>query len=61
MTGPVQIMAAAAVSIIGGTATLIGDPPNMMIGSAAGLTFMDFLRHLTPVAVVIFLVTAVLC
>ncbi len=32
---------------IGGTATLIGDPPNIMIGSGAGLTFMDFLEELT--------------
>lgn len=31
---------------IGGTATLIGDPPNIMIGSGAGLTFMDFLEEL---------------
>jgi Na+/H+ antiporter NhaD/arsenite permease-like protein len=37
---------------IGGTATLIGDPPNIMIGSGAGLTFMDFIAHLTvPVGV----------
>ena len=32
---------------IGGTATLIGDPPNIMIGSGAGLTFMDFLAELS--------------
>ncbi len=32
---------------IGGTATLIGDPPNIMIGSGAGITFGDFLTHLT--------------
>lgn len=32
---------------IGGTATLIGDPPNVMIGSGAGLTFLDFLEDLT--------------
>lgn len=37
---------------IGGTATLIGDPPNIMIGSGAGLTFVDFITHLSvPVAV----------
>lgn len=35
-------------SNIGGTATLIGDPPNIMIGSAAGLGFVDFLAALTP-------------
>lgn len=37
------------MSNIGGTATLIGDPPNIMIGSAAGLSFNDFLWHLTPI------------
>ncbi len=40
-------------SNIGGTATLIGDPPNIMIGSAAGLTFMDFLVNLGPVILII--------
>lgn len=42
---------------IGGTATLIGDPPNIMIGSATHLTFMDFLIHLAPIALLILLVT----
>ncbi len=42
-------------SNIGGTATLIGDPPNIIIGSAGGLTFMDFLKELTPVVVIILL------
>jgi Na+/H+ antiporter NhaD/arsenite permease-like protein len=41
-------------SNIGGTATLIGDPPNILIGSAAGLGFGDFLANLAPVVVVIF-------
>jgi len=45
------------VANIGGTATLIGDPPNIMIGSATGLGFMDFLVNLAPVAIVIFIVT----
>jgi Na+/H+ antiporter NhaD/arsenite permease-like protein len=40
-------------SNIGGTATLIGDPPNILIGSAAGLDFGAFLIHLAPVVVVI--------
>jgi Na+/H+ antiporter NhaD/arsenite permease-like protein len=44
-------------SNIGGTATLIGDPPNIMIGSAAPLGFMDFVINLTPVVIVIFIVT----
>ncbi len=40
---------------IGGTATLIGDPPNIMIGSGANLTFMDFIANLTaPVTVMMF-------
>jgi Na+/H+ antiporter NhaD/arsenite permease-like protein len=37
---------------IGGTATLVGDPPNIMIGSGAGLTFLDFIRELTLPTVV---------
>jgi Na+/H+ antiporter NhaD/arsenite permease-like protein len=40
-------------SNIGGTATLIGDPPNILIGSAAGLDFGAFLFHLAPVVLVI--------
>lgn len=39
-------------SNFGGTATLIGDPPNIMIGSYAGLTFNDFVKVLTPVVIV---------
>ena len=46
-------------SNIGGTATLIGDPPNIMIGSAADLTFNDFVLNLTPVVLVIFMVTLI--
>ena len=40
------IITQALASNIGGTATLIGDPPNLMIGSAAGLSFLDFLKNL---------------
>lgn len=47
------------IANIGGTATLIGDPPNIMIGSATGLGFMDFLINLGPVVVIIFIVTMV--
>ena len=43
-------------SNIGGTATLIGDPPNIMIGSAVGLNFMDFIFNLTGICIIIFLV-----
>lgn len=42
-------------SNIGGTATLIGDPPNILIGSAAGLGFDAFLFNLGPVALLVFL------
>lgn len=42
---------------IGGTATLIGDPPNIMIGGATGLGFLDFAYNLTIPVVVIFTVT----
>ncbi len=42
-------------SNIGGTATLIGDPPNIIIGSAAGFSFMDFLLELTDIVMLILL------
>lgn len=51
------LMAQILASNIGGTATLVGDPPNIMIGSAVGLSFMDFIMHLTLPAIVIFIVT----
>jgi Na+/H+ antiporter NhaD/arsenite permease-like protein len=44
-------------SNIGGTATLIGDPPNIMIGSAVRLTFNDFVVNLAPVVPLILLIT----
>jgi len=43
-------------SNFGGTATLIGDPPNIMIGSYAGLTFNDFIITLTPFVVITMIV-----
>ncbi len=49
----VEIMA----SNIGGTATLIGDPPNIMIGSAVGLGFMDFVLNVAPAAILIYVIT----
>src|SRR5207245_293757 len=66
LLAPVTIMVAAHLKIspvpwrvgeaflftVGGTATLIGDPPNVLIGSAAGLTFNDFLIVLLPVVLV---------
>ena len=43
-------------SNLGGTATLIGDPPNILIGSSLDLSFMDFLVTLTPVVVAAMLI-----
>ncbi|MFZ5651927.1 MAG: SLC13 family permease [Bacillota bacterium] len=51
------LIAEVVASNIGGTATLIGDPPNIMIGSATGLGFMDFVINLTPVIIVIHIAT----
>ena len=48
----VQVLA----SNIGGTATLVGDPPNIIIGSQAGLSYTDFLVHLAPLVVLLMLV-----
>jgi Na+/H+ antiporter NhaD/arsenite permease-like protein len=47
-------------SNIGGTATLIGDPPNILIGSQVGLDFNAFVIHLTPVIVVVMVVQAIM-
>jgi len=61
-TLPFLILEAIA-SNIGGTATLIGDPPNIIIGSVADLSFNDFLIHLTPGVIliaVVFVISAVL-
>ena len=55
------LVAQILASNIGGTATLIGDPPNIMIGSAVpALTFMAFLENLAPVCILIFMVTVFL-
>lgn len=51
------LMAQILSSNIGGTATLVGDPPNIMIGSAVGLSFMDFIMNLTLPAIIIFIIT----
>ncbi|WP_101950484.1 SLC13 family permease [Mycobacterium sp. 3519A] len=48
------LIAEVLASNIGGAATLIGDPPNIIIGSRAGLTFNDFLVNMAPVVAVIF-------
>jgi Na+/H+ antiporter NhaD/arsenite permease-like protein len=47
-------------SNIGGTATLIGDPPNILIGSLVGLSFNDFLFNLTPIVLVVLAVQCVM-
>ena len=47
------LMAEAFASNIGGTATLIGDPPSIIIASRAGLSFNDFLIHVAPIVIVI--------
>jgi len=54
------LMAEALLSDTGGVATLVGDPPNVMIGSAAGLSFNDFLVHLAPIVIVAWLVALLL-
>ncbi|WP_371673638.1 ArsB/NhaD family transporter [Streptomyces sp. NBC_00289] len=46
---------------IGGLATLVGDPPNIIIASRAGLTFNDFLVHLAPLSALLVVVLVVLC
>jgi len=50
----------AMLSNIGGIATLVGDPPNIMTGSASGLDFVSFLVHMGPMAVPAWIVTVVL-
>ncbi|MBS1368609.1 MAG: ArsB/NhaD family transporter [Lentisphaeria bacterium] len=50
------LMAETMASNIGGTATLIGDPPNLIIGSIAGLNFADFLINLAPFIVVVMII-----
>ncbi len=47
-------------SNIGGTATLIGDPPNIIIGSVAGLSFLDFLKELTGIVALILIVNVII-
>jgi Na+/H+ antiporter NhaD/arsenite permease-like protein len=55
------LIAEALASNIGGTATLVGDPPNIIIASRAGLTYNDFLVHLAPLVVVVMIVFVGLC
>jgi len=55
------LVAEAMASNIGGTATLVGDPPNIIVASRADLSFNDFLVHLTPIVVVLLVVFVGLC
>ncbi|MFE0192033.1 SLC13 family permease [Streptomyces sp. NPDC058989] len=55
------LIAEVLASNIGGTATLVGDPPNIIIASRAGLTFNDFLVHLAPLSAFLVVVLLVLC
>jgi Na+/H+ antiporter NhaD/arsenite permease-like protein len=50
------VLSQAIISNIGGAATLIGDPPNVIIGSRVGLTFNQFLFNLGPPVIIIFIV-----
>ena len=55
------LIAEALASNIGGTATLVGDPPNIIIASRAGLSYNDFLVHLAPLVLVLLVVFIGLC
>jgi len=50
------LMAEAMLSNIGGVATLVGDPPNVLIASAADFTFVDFLVHSLPIVIIVWFV-----
>ncbi|WSQ12783.1 ArsB/NhaD family transporter [Streptomyces sp. NBC_01231] len=55
------LIAEVFASNIGGIATLVGDPPNIIIASRAGLTFNDFLVHLAPLSAILVVVLVALC
>ncbi|WP_101786994.1 ArsB/NhaD family transporter [Nonomuraea indica] len=55
------LIAEAMASNIGGAATLVGDPPNIIIASRGGLTFNDFLVHMAPMVIVLVVVFVGLC
>ncbi len=55
------LIAEVMASNIGGTATLIGDPPNIIIASRSGLSFNDFLVNLAPIVIVLMVVFIGLC
>lgn len=55
------LIAEVLASNVGGTATLVGDPPNIIIASRGGLSFNDFLIHLAPIVVVLLILLIGLC
>jgi Na+/H+ antiporter NhaD/arsenite permease-like protein len=55
------LLAEVFASNIGGTATLIGDPPNIIIGSRAGLSFNEFALNLAPIVVILMVVFIGMC
>ncbi|GAA4234179.1 Na+/H+ antiporter NhaD/arsenite permease-like protein [Streptosporangium album] len=55
------LISEAMASNIGGTATLVGDPPNIIIASRGGLSFNDFLVHMAPMVLVLMVVFIGLC
>ena len=55
------LIAEVFASNVGGTATLIGDPPNIIIASRSGLTFNDFLVNLTPIVIILVAVLIGIC
>ncbi len=55
------LIAEVMASNIGGTATLIGDPPNIIIASRSGLTFNDFALNLAPIVVILVVVFIAMC
>lgn len=54
------LMAEAFAANIGGTATLVGDPPNIIIADRGGVTFNEFLIHLAPIVVIIMIAVVIL-
>ncbi len=61
LPAPPFLIAEVMASNIGGTATLIGDPPNIIIASRSGLTFNDFLSVLAPIVAILIVVFLALC
>jgi Na+/H+ antiporter NhaD/arsenite permease-like protein len=57
----IYVIVQAMVSNLGGTATLIGDPPNIIVGSKVGLTFNEFALYLTLPVLISFMVVVIYC